>query len=262
MPDVTQPPNEATEATGASGRRAILRRALSVGIATSAYGVSFGALAVANGLTVWQACVSSLLLFSGGSQFALAGVLGAGGSVGAAVASSTLLGIRNSVYAVQLAALLRPRGVRRFAAAQLTIDESTAVAVSQDTPAGRSLGFWVTGTTVYIGWNATTLVGALAGSQLGDPRQYGLDAAAGAAFLALLWPRLKQRQPVAVAIAGALVAFSLTPVLPVGLPVVAAAGVAVLAGVFLRDAAPGPGPSSPAPGRGSSPAPAPAGGDA
>ena len=216
----------------------MLRRALSVGVATSAYGVSFGALAVANGLTVWQACVSSLLLFSGGSQFALVGVLGAGGSVGAAVASSSLLGVRNAVYAVQLAALLRPRGVRRFAAAQLTIDESTAVAVSQETPPARSLGFWVTGITVYVGWNAMTLAGSVAGSQLGDPRRYGLDAAAAAAFLALLWPRLTQRQPVAVAVAGALVAFTLIPVVPVGLPVVAAAGVAVLAGIILRAAVP------------------------
>ena len=216
----------------------MLRRALSVGVATSAYGVSFGALAVANGLTVWQACVSSLLLFSGGSQFALVGVLGAGGSVGAAVASSSLLGVRNAVYAVQLADLLRPRGVRRFAAAQLTIDESTAVAVSQETPPARSLGFWVTGITVYVGWNAMTLAGSVAGSQLGDPRRYGLDAAAAAAFLALLWPRLTQRQPVAVAVAGALVAFTLIPVVPVGLPVVAAAGVAVLAGIILRAAVP------------------------
>ncbi len=229
-------------------RRAVLRRALSVGIATSAYGVSFGALAVANGLTVWQACVSSLLLFSGGSQFALVGVLGAGGSVGAAVASSSLLGVRNAVYAVQLGALLRPRGMRRFAAAQLTIDESTAVAVSQETPAARSLGFWATGSTVYVGWTLMTLVGALAGNRLGDPRRYGLDAAAAAAFLALLWPRLRGWQPVAVAMAGALVAVTLIPVLPVGLPVVAAAGVAVLAAIVLRDDVVPPDASPPAAG--------------
>ena len=217
-------------------RRAIIRQGLSVGLATAAYGLSLGALAVANGLTVWQACATSLLLFSGGSQFALIGVLGGGGSVAAAVASSSLLGVRNSLYGLQLASLLQPRGGRRLLAAQLTIDESTAVAVAQDTPAGRSLGFWVTGITVYVGWNATTLIGALVGSELGDPRRYGLDAAAGAAFLGLLWPRLRSRQPVAVAAAGALVAFALIPVVPVGLPVVAAAVVALLAGVLPRSA--------------------------
>src|ERR1700710_2461515 len=131
-------------------RRAIWRRSLSVGVATAAYGISFGALAVANGLSIWQACVSSLLLFSGGSQFALVGVLGGGGSVGAAVAASSLLGIRNGLYRLQLLALLPPRGLPRLAAAQITIDESTAVAVAQPDDAARRTGFWVTGTCVFV----------------------------------------------------------------------------------------------------------------
>jgi predicted branched-subunit amino acid permease len=215
-------------------RRAAVRQGLSVGVATSLYGISLGALAVANGLSVWQACVTSLLLFSGGSQFALVGVLGGGGSVGAAVAASSLLGIRNGVYGLQLAVLLNPRGWRRVAAAQLTIDESTAVAVAQPDPESRSAGFWVTGITVYVGWNFMTLAGALIGNAIGDPRRYGLDAAAGAAFLALLWPRLQDRQAAAVAVAGALVAAVLVPVVPVGLPVVAAAATAVVAGWLFR----------------------------
>ena len=215
-------------------RQAVIRQGLSVGVATSLYGISLGALAVANGLSVWQACVTSLLLFSGGSQFALVGVLGAGGSVGAAVAASSLLGVRNGLYGLQLAALLQPRGLRRLAAAHVTIDESTAVAIAQPDDESRSTGFWVTGLTVFIGWNLMTFVGALLGNALGDPRRYGLDAAAGAAFLALLWPRLKDRQAAAVAAAGALVAASLVPVVAVGLPVVAAAFVAVLAGLRRR----------------------------
>jgi predicted branched-subunit amino acid permease len=214
--------------------RAAVRQGLSVGVATSLYGISLGALAVANGLSVWQACVTSLLLFSGGSQFALVGVLGGGGSVGAAVAASSLLGVRNGLYGLQLAALLQPRGVRRLAAAQLTIDESTAVAVAQPDPASRATGFWVTGITVFVGWNLMTFAGALLGNALGDPRRYGLDAAAGAAFLALLWPRLRDRQAAAVAAAGALVAAALVPVVAVGLPVVAAAAVAVAAGWLFR----------------------------
>jgi predicted branched-subunit amino acid permease len=219
-------------------QRAAVRQGLSVGVATALYGISLGALAVANGLSVWQACVTSLLLFSGGSQFALVGVLGGGGSVGAAVAASSLLGIRNGLYGLQLAALLQPRGVRRLAAAQLTIDESTAVAVAQPDPASRATGFWVTGVTVFVGWNLMTFAGALLGNALGDPRRYGLDAAAGAAFLALLWPRLRDRQAAAVAAAGALVAAALVPVVAVGLPVVAAAVVAVAAGWLFRRPSP------------------------
>lgn len=225
--DPGQPPARSTLA-------AATRQGLSVGIPTALYGASLGALAVASGLSVWQACVTSLLLFSGGSQFALVGVAGGGGSVGAAVAASTLLGVRNALYGLQLAPLLRPRGAARLPTALLTIDESTAVAIAQPDPAARRRGFWVTGVTVYVGWNLMTLAGALVGDALGDPRRYGLDAAAAAAFLALLWPRLRGREPVAVAVAGGLVAGLLVPVLPVGLPVVAAALVAVGVGLGRR----------------------------
>jgi predicted branched-subunit amino acid permease len=199
------------------------KQALSVGLATGAYGLSLGALAVASGLSVWQACTTSLLLFSGGSQFALVGVLGGGGSVWTAVAASSLLGIRNGLYGLQLNALLRIRGPRRFAAAQLTIDESTAVAVAQQTPAAQRAGFWLTGVSIYVGWNLMTLLGALLGNAVGDPRRYGLDAAASAAFLALLWPRLRQWRSASLALAGAVVAACLIPFVPVGLPIVAAA---------------------------------------
>jgi branched chain amino acid efflux pump len=212
-------------------RSAVVRRALSVGLPTSLYGVSLGALGVASGLTVWQTCATSLLLFSGGSQFALVGVLGGGGSAASAITTSSLLGIRNGLYGLQLKTILRPRGPRRVAAAQLTIDESTAVAIGQDEPELQRLGFWVTGATIFIGWNLATLAGALAGTALGDPRTYGLDAAAAGAFLALLWPRLTAREPVVVAVAAAVVAAVLVPVVPVGLPVVAAGLVAVAVGL-------------------------------
>lgn len=212
-------------------RRRVLRQALSVGVATGAYGVSFGALSVAAGLDVWQTMALSLLMFTGGSQFALVGVLGAGGSGGAAAATAGMLGLRNGLYGLQVSRILQVRGVRRLAAAQLTIDESTAVAIAQRDPAVQRLGFWATGLSVYLLWNAATLVGAFAGDALGDPRDYGLDAAAAAAFLGLLWPRLSGRTARLVAAAAVAVALLLSPVLPAGLPVLAAAGVAVVAGL-------------------------------
>jgi predicted branched-subunit amino acid permease len=215
-------------------QRAVIRQGLSVGVATSLYGVSLGALGVAQGLSIWQTCLTSLLLFSGGSQFALVGVLGGGGSAGSAVAASSLLAIRNALYGLQLAPTLRPRAFMRVPVAQLTIDESTAVSIAQTTNQLRRLGFWVTGGCIYIGWNVMTFAGALAGNALGDPQRYGLDAAASGAFLALLWPRLRAHEPVAVAVIAALVAGTLVPVVPVGLPVVAAAAVAVAGGLIRR----------------------------
>ncbi|KDA06558.1 branched-chain amino acid ABC transporter permease [Microbacterium sp. CH12i] len=215
-------------------RREVLREAVGVAVATSAYGISFGALAVASGLDVWQTCVLSLLMFTGGSQFAFIGVLGAGGvaALPSAIASAVLLGVRNVAYGMRMSPIIGSGFWRRTAAAHVTIDESTAVAISQPSRPLGQLGFWVTGVGVFIGWNITTLVGALLGDVLGAPKDWGLDAAAAAAFLALLWPRLKQRQAIAVGVAAAVIAASLTPFLMPGLPVLVAAVVAIVVGWF------------------------------
>lgn len=229
----------------ATRRAQVVRQSLSVGIATGLYGVSFGALAVAAGLSVLQTCLLSLLLFSGGSQFAFVGIVGAGGSGLAAVATSTLLGLRNGLYGLQLSRLLRLRGWRRLVGAQITIDESTAVAIGQpERPASR-LGFWLTGASVFVLWNLMTLVGALVGNALGDPKRYGLDAAAASAFLALLWPRLKAGEARVVAVAAAFVAIVLSPFVPAGVPVLAAGLAAVVIGARPggTDADDGAGPS-------------------
>lgn len=217
-----------------TAEREVWREAAGVVIATSAYGVSFGALAVASGLDVWQTCVLSLLMFTGGSQFAFVGVFAAGGvaALPLAIASAALLGVRNVAYGMRMSPLVGTTPARRAAAAHFTIDESTAVAVSQSDPRLRQVGFWVTGIGIFLGWNLTTLVGALVGDVLGDPKTWGLDAAAAAAFLALLWPRLRQRQAIAVGVAAAVVAAALTPALMPGLPVLVAALVAILVGWF------------------------------
>jgi len=225
-----------SDATATAERResaAAVRASVSVALAVAAYGVSFGALSVAAGLDVWQTCVLSLLMFSGGSQFALVGVLASGGTAAgpAAIASAALLGMRNSLYSMRMGPIIGGPWWRRLLAAPFTIDESAAVATAQPTLHTQRLGFWVTGVGIYVGWNLTTLAGALLGDLVGDVRQYGLDAAAAAAFLGLLWPRLRSRQPVAVAIAAAAVAAVLIPWLPPGIPVLAAAVVAIVVGL-------------------------------
>lgn len=213
-------------------RSPAVRVGLSVAVATGLYGVSFGALSVASGLDVWQTCVLSLVLFSGGSQFAFVGVVGGGGAGAAAAGAAALLGVRNAVYGMQIAALLRPRGWRRPLAAHVTIDESLATSTAQTDPVEQRRAFWVTGVGVFVLWNLFTLVGALAGDALGDPRRWGLDGAAVAAFLGLLWPRLRGREAGAVAVACALATVLVVPVVPPGLPVIVAAVVAVGAGVL------------------------------
>ncbi len=218
-------------------RRSIVRDGLAVGLATGAYGISFGAIGVAAGLDVLQTCALSLLAFTGASQFALVGVLAAGGAPLSGAATALLLGTRNTLYGLRLAPLLDWRGWRRAGAAQLVIDESTAMSVMRESRPAARVGFLSTGVAVFVLWNLATLVGAVAGRALGDPRAYGLDAAVGAAFLALLWPRLRDRRNRITALLGAALALSLVPVTPAGVPVLAAAAVALVAGALTRDAA-------------------------
>lgn len=221
-------------ATGSStdALRRISRTGFSIGLATGLYGISFGALATASGLDVWQAVVLSAVMFTGGSQFAFIGVLGGGGSALGAALTSLLLGIRNTLYGLILAPSLPRGGVKGVARAQLTIDESAALAASGTTVEEKRAGFWSAGVWVYVFWNLFTLVGAFAGQYIADPSAWGLDAAAAGAFLALLWPRLRSGDAVAIAVAAAFVALVTTPVLPAGLPVLAAALVAVVAGLL------------------------------
>jgi 4-azaleucine resistance transporter AzlC len=195
---------------------------VAVGAATGAYAVSFGVLSVAAGLSVAQTCVMSLLVFTGASQFAAIGVIGAGGSAAAALAPALLLGARNGVYGLSLVPVLRGRLGTRALQSQLVIDESTAMARAQITPEAARHAFLATGISVFVFWNLGTLLGALAGSGMGDPRSLGLDAMFPAAFLALLVPQLRRPGAPVAAVVGALIAVPLVPLVPSGVPLLVA----------------------------------------
>jgi predicted branched-subunit amino acid permease len=213
-----------------------VRDSLGVGIATGLYGVSFGAVSVAAGLSVLQTCALSLVMFTGASQFAFVGVVAAGGAPVSGALTALMLGTRNTLYGLKLAPLLRFRGWPRPAAAHLVIDESTAMSVTRDSTTAARIGFLTTGLAVFTLWNLFTFLGAVAGNLIGDPRTYGLDAAVGGAFLALLWPRLADRRNQVIAAVAAAVALGVVPVTAAGVPVLVAGGVALLAGLLTRTA--------------------------
>lgn len=210
-----------------------LRDSLSVSITVGAYGTAFGAAAVANGFSVLQTCLLSLLTFSGASQFAVIGVLGAGGGAISGIATASLLGIRNGVYGVIMAPRLKVKGFKRIIAAQITIDESTAVALGQEVRGESAMreGFWLTGFGVFLFWNLFTLAGALGAQAMGDIRAWGLDSAVPAAFLGLVWPRLQTNRDRFLAIGCVIFALAMTPILPAGLPIIATAFIAVAVGL-------------------------------
>jgi predicted branched-subunit amino acid permease len=212
-------------------RKQVDRTALSVAFTVGLYGAAFGAAGVTAGFSILQTCLLSILLFSGASQFAVVGIMGAGGSAVSAIATATLLGFRNALYGLQMAPILKVKGLKRILAAQITIDESTAVATLQENDADRRRGFYVTGIGVFVFWNLFTFLGALGASAIGDPAVWGLDAAVPAAFCGLIWPRLKNKTHFivsAVAIAWALL---LTPITPAGIPIITTVLLAVIFGL-------------------------------
>jgi predicted branched-subunit amino acid permease len=212
------------------------RDSLSVSLTVGAYGVAFGAAAVANGFSVLQSCLLSLLTFSGASQFAVVGVIGAGGSAISGIATASLLGIRNGLYGVLMAPILQVQGFKRLVAAHVTIDESTGVSLSQEPRGLKAMreGFWLTGFGVFLFWNLFTLAGALGAKAMGEPSAWGLDAAVPAAFLGLVWPRLKNTTDKTLAIVAAIFAIATTPFLPAGLPIIGTALLAVIAGLWVK----------------------------
>jgi predicted branched-subunit amino acid permease len=212
-------------------RTQVDRTALSVAFTVGLYGAAFGAAGVTAGFSILQTCLLSILLFYGASQFAVVGIMGAGGSAVSAIATSTLLGFRNALYGLQMAPILKVKGLKRILAAQITIDESTAVATLQENDADRRRGFYVTGIGVYVFWNLFTFLGALGASAIGDPSVWGLDAAVPAAFCGLIWPRLKNKTHFVVSAVAIAWALLLTPITPAGIPIITTVLLAVIFGL-------------------------------
>jgi predicted branched-subunit amino acid permease len=204
----------------------------SVSFTVGLYGIAFGAAGIAAGFSLLQTCLLSLLTFSGASQFAVVGVLGSGGTAISGIATASLLGIRNSLYGLRLSPILKLQGWKKVVGAQVTIDESTGVALGQSDLGEESMrhGFWLTGLGVYLFWNLFTLAGALGAQAMGNPAAWGLDAAVPAAFLGLVWPRLLGNFERALATSAMFLALALTPFVAAGLPIIATAFLAVAFG--------------------------------
>ena len=213
-------------------KRATATASLSVSFTVGLYGIAFGAAGIAAGFSLLQTCLLSLLTFSGASQFAVVGVMGAGGSAISAISTASLLGVRNSLYGLRLAPLLKLKGLKRVVGAQVTIDESTGVALGQSDLGEDAMrqGFWLTGIGVYIFWNFFTVVGALGAQAMGNPAAWGLDAAVPAAFLGLVWTRLTNKLERTLAIAAMVLSLAMTPFVAAGIPIISTALLAVAFG--------------------------------
>ena len=138
----------------------IVRDAAGIGLAVGVYAVSFGVLAVAAGLSAAQACVMSMLVFTGASQFAFVGVLAGGGGALAAFGPAVVLAARNAAYGLSLAPILRGRLPRRALAGAARDRRDDGDGPRAGRPGGGAARVLATGISVWVCWNLGTLIGA------------------------------------------------------------------------------------------------------
>jgi 4-azaleucine resistance transporter AzlC len=205
-----------------------LRAVAPLAIAVAGFGISFGVLARAAGMGSVAPVVMSITTFGGSAQFAAAAILGNGGGVAAAAAAAVMLNARYLPIGVTVAPWLPGGAVSRFLRAQLVVDETWALAAAGDGRYNPRV-LLAAGLGLFPAWVVGTAVGVVLGDALPDPTTLGLDAAFPALFLGLLIPQIRGR-PLAIRAAalGAAIALVLTPLLPVGLPIVAAAAATLL----------------------------------
>lgn len=211
-------------------RDPLLRDVLSVAVAMAVVGASLGAIAVSSGVPLWLITLTAALVFAGGSEFMVVGLLTAGAAPLTAVVGGLLLNARHLPFGLAVGGVLDRGWPSRLLGSHLLVDESVAFALAQDDPDRKRRAFWITGIAMYCAWAPSVFLGGLLGSGIGDPRAFGLDAALPAALLALVVPKLRDRPTLRAVLVGAGVALLTTPVLPEGLPVVAGlVGVAAVA---------------------------------
>lgn len=210
------------------------RAAMPFVVAVVALGISFGVLARSLGWGVVAPIVFSVIVFSGSAQFAVAAVLGAGGTVLPAVVAAVLLNARFLPMGVAIAPFLKGGPLRRALEGQALVDASWALA---NRGGGRFAREFFIGATVpqYAAWVGGTAIGVLAEDFIGDPERLGLDVIFPAFFLALLVAELRGGgRAVAVSLLGAALAIALVPFTPAGVPVIAACAAALLGLLNLR----------------------------
>jgi 4-azaleucine resistance transporter AzlC len=196
-------------------------------VAVLGFGISFGLLARSAGMGWLAPIVMSATTFAGSAQFAAVLILGAGGTVAAAVVAAVLLNLRYGPIGVSVAPWLGGPAWWRFLRAQLVVDESWAVSAEGE---GRFDPRILVGAglLLYVSWVVGTAIGALGGQALGDPKTLGLDAAFPALFLALLLPQLRNRRAILAAVLGGAIALALIPLAPAGVPIIAASAACLI----------------------------------
>ncbi len=191
-------------------------------------GISYGATAVGLGFPGWFPVALAMVVVAASAEFVLISILATHGGVVAAVAAGLILNLRHLPYGVAVHDALGD-GWRRLLACHLVNDETVAFATAEADPERRRAALRVAGVGVIVCWPAGALAGAVAGSVIGNPDTFGLDAVFPSVMAVLVLPKLTGRVRTA-ALTGAAITLGTTAFLPAGLPILLAlVGLIVLA---------------------------------
>jgi len=176
--------------------------------------------------------LAAVLWFSGTGELAYAAVIGAGGGLAPAVVSALLVSSRFGLLAMSMARKWDAPWWERVAMGHIIGEAQVAAALAAgDGPPGRR-AYWRVATAMSTGWFVGSAVGLALGNVVGDPRAIGLDALFPASLVSVVVGARTRRDSSAAVALGAVTAIALTPFAPPGVPILVAAGAAVVALAF------------------------------
>ena len=213
-------------------------------VASIPFAIIFGAVAATAGLTSGAVAAMSAFVFAGSAQFVAAGLVAAQASAGIIILTTFIVNLRHSLYAATLAPHMRHLPQRWLVLIGfLLTDEAFLIAVrrynASDTSPFKHWYYLGVAATMYVNWQAWTLVGIWAGQAIPNPGGWGLDFAFPLTFLGMLVPLLRGRAVIACAAAAGVTSIALNT-LPHQLGLMLAALVGVLAGVIVERRQPRP----------------------
>ncbi len=168
-------------------------------------GLAFGVLAVQSGMSTAEVFMMSLLVYAGSSQFIAAGLLAAHASVGTIILTTFLVNSRHMLMTASLVPFLKNISTRLLSLLGFWVtDETFAISISAVVKKQKShwyfLGLFITS---HLAWLSSTVLGAVLGNFIPDPRRFGLDFALPAMFIALLILQVRHKKAVAIIIVSA-----------------------------------------------------------
>ena len=205
-----------------------------LGVAVTAFGMAFGATAVAQGLDPLKVIVLSTAAHAGAAQLGALAVLAAGGSPIAAFATGMMVTARFIPLGLVVTRRFPPSLRTRLLATHVLTEPSGALAIMAPSDAEGRRIYWRVGLTLLGVWIVGSTIGALGGQFITDVRALGLDAALPVLLTGVIAPLLRERAMRRAAFTAALTAIALHTFLPVGLPVLIAAASGFLVAFVLE----------------------------